>query len=105
MTRSTNRIPAAPANVRIPGDYGFRKYTELTRTEVESNEWILAEVREQGARIRSEAAATSEVWFTGSGYERHLFTVRARDFAFRVLVAQGELVQDPTDDRRYIAIR
>lgn len=99
MTRTANRIPAAPANTPSCTDDN-----PLTLAEVNADEWIAYRVREQGAYIRAEAAETGEVWFSGRGYHNNPRTIRNRDFALRVLVAHGELVQDPADRRRYIAI-
>lgn len=75
--------------------------TTFTASYVESNPYVYGLVRTQAEGIRLEAARDGEVWWTGRGHHRDLAS--HRDFAFRVLVAKGELVRDPADARRYIA--
>lgn len=94
MTRNAHSIPAPTTD---------RSESPLTLAAVNADHNLARRVRDQGARIRAEAAATGEAWFAGWGYHNDTLNIRTRDFAFRVLVAHGELVQDPTDSRRYTA--
>lgn len=63
----------------------------LTRQQVEASPLLTRQVREQAAYIRSDVAEHGVVRFVGRGYHRH--DADCRDFALRVMVAKGELVQ------------
>ena len=73
---------------------------QLTRAEVEANEYLTRQVRDQAAKIRAELAIDGVARFCGLGYHRTGEAVRR--FAFRVLAAKGELHVNPEDSRYYL---
>ncbi len=73
----------------------------ITRAEIEASPMLTAEIQRQASKIRAAIAANGEAIFAGPGYHRDLMA--QRDFAFRVLIAKGELTQDSNDCRRFFA--
>ena len=89
---------AYPSAIRA--SYARPGCAPLTCAEVQASPYLARRIRTQAGCIRGELLEKGEVWFAGRGYHRTEADVR--DFAFRVLVAKGELRRDPADRRRYI---
>ncbi len=75
---------------------------QLTRSQVESNEYLTKLVREQAAWIRGDVEIGRSV-SRGAGAGAHTTLWTVRDFAIRVLVAKGEIKASGARPDFYVA--